>query len=283
MVEFKELFLDINFLIPLARTVLFVVVAFVIFRIIVGTVKKRLLRRAKTKRQVSNVEIFSRILSYTFVIILITMALLSYGGSWTGLGLGLGLFSAALGWALQKPITGIAAWIMVVTRRPFDIGDRIIIGSVKGDVDDITLTHIYVKEVGGIVGGEENSGRVVMIPNSILFEQNIVNYTSQDEFVLHQVTVSVTYESNLDKAIVLVLDAAKKHTRKFLDKTKVEPYMRNNFQASGIDLVVRYFVPAKRLQEVSSLITQEIYHAIRKSKEVEFAYPHTVVLYKKKE
>ncbi len=283
MIDIKGIFLDIDFLVPLARTVLLVLVAFIIFKIIVGTAKKRLLQRAKTKRQVSNVEIFSRILNYAFVIILITMALLSYGGSWTGLGLGLGLFSAALGWALQKPITGIAAWIMVVTRRPFDIGDRIIIGTVKGDVDDITLTHIYVKEVGGIVGGEENSGRIVMIPNSILFEQNIINYTSQDEFVLHQVTVAVTYESNLDKAIVLVLDAAKKHTKAFFDKTKVEPYMRNTFQASGVDLVVRYFVPAKRLQEVSSLITQEIYHAIKKCKDVEFAYPHTVVLYKKKE
>ncbi len=112
--------------------------------------------------------------------------------SWTALGLGVGLLSVAIGWALQRPITGMAAWFMIVVKRPFEIGDRVTIGAVKGDVVDITLTHIYINEIGGLVPSEENSGRTIMIPNSVLFEQNIINYTLQNEFVLDQVVTMVT-------------------------------------------------------------------------------------------
>ncbi|MCK4521832.1 MAG: mechanosensitive ion channel family protein, partial [Nanoarchaeota archaeon] len=200
----------------------------------------------------------------------------------TGLGVTVGLFTAALGWALQKPITGIAGWIMLVVKRPFDIGDRIIIGKVRGDVDDITLTHIYIKEIGGIVSGEENSGRIVMVPNSKLFEQDIINYTLQDEYVLDQVAVTVTYECNLDRAIKIALEAAKKCARDFIKQTGKKPYALTYFEPNGINVRVRYFAPAKHLQEISSAITKEIFDNIRKTKSVEIAYPHTEVVFRKK-
>ncbi len=268
--------------VPILRTIIIVVIVFIVLSLVISLIKKGLLKRVKTKRQISNVEIFSSIIKVIFFFILIFTAFSSYFGSWAGLGIGLGLFSAALGWALQKPITGIAAWIMIVTKRPFDIGDRVIIGSVRGDVSDITLTHIYLKEVGGIVAGEENSGRIIMVPNSILFEQNIINYTQQDEFILDQVVVSVTYESDLDKAIKIALESAKKHINEFIKVTGQEPYVRTYFQPSGIGVHVRYYSPAKRIQEFSSLITKEIFDEINKEKDVEIAYPHTEVVFREK-
>jgi len=269
-------------LIPLLRTILILVIMFVLFSVAVSFVQKRLLKKAKTKKQITNVELFSRILKYLFLIVIVVIAIFSYSGSWTGLGLTLGLFSAALGWALQKPITGIAAWIMLVTRRPFEIGDRVIIGSVKGDVQDITLTHIYLKELGGLIASEENSGRIILVPNSLLFEQNITNYTANDDYILDQVITLVTYESNLDKAMNICLDAAKKHTKEFAAKTKVEPHVRTYFQPSGIDVHVRYFAPARDVPLYSSLITKEIFDQIRKARDVEIAYPHTEVVFRRK-
>lgn len=267
---------------PFIRMIIMLILVFVVLGLILKFIKKSLLKKAKTKRQISNIEIFTRVFKYGIVLIVIIFAIFSYAGSWTGLGLTMGLFSAALGWALQKPITGIAAWIMVVTRRPFEIGDRITIGQVRGDVVEISLTHIYIQEIGGIIGGEENSGRIVMVPNSILFEQNIINYTSTDDYVLDQVSVTVTYESNLDKAIKLVLEAAKKEIKEFIEDVKREPYIRTYFQPSGIDVKVRYFAPAKRLQEFSSRITKEIFDSIMRTKDVEIAYPHTEIVFRKK-
>jgi len=282
MANFFEFLGDLKIIVPLLRTIIIVILLIIVFNFILGLIKKGLLKRAKTKKQISNVEIFSRIFKYAFLLILIIFAIFTYTGSLAGLGLTVGLLSAALGFALQKPITGIAAWIMVVVKRPFEIGDRIIIGNVRGDVADITLTHIYIKEIGGIVAGEETSGRIIMVPNSILFEQNIVNYTSKDDYVLDQVTAAITYESNLDKAIKIALESAKKHTKEFIDITKKEPYVRTFFQPNGINVSVRYFSPAKRLQEISSTVTKEMYDRIMKTKGVEIAYPHTEVIFSKK-
>lgn len=263
---------------PIIRTIVVIIIFFIIFKIILNIIKKILLRKAKTKKNISNIKIFSRILSYTIGVLLVIFAIFTYAGSWTGLGLSVGLFSAALGWALQKPITGIAGWIMVVVKRPFEIGDRIIIGGVKGDVADITLTHIYIGEVGGLVAGEENSGRTIMIPNSKLFETEITNYTLEDDYVLDQVVLTVTYDSDLDKAIKISEDAARKITKDFIAITKKQPLTRIYFQPSGINLNLRYHVPAKKIPEISSSITKEIFDNINKAKGVRFAFPHTEVI-----
>lgn len=169
---------------------------------------------------------------------------------------------------------------MIVFKRPFDIGDRIIVGNIKGDVKEITMTHIYLDEIGAY-GGEESSGRTIILPNHLLFEQSVINYSLQDEYILNQIIVAVTYESNLDNAVKICIEAAKKHTKNFDKTTKKEPFTRLNFDASGINIKLRYFVPFYNAQEIASNITREVYNSIIKSKDVEFAYPHTEVILKK--
>jgi len=276
-----DFLLKLNNLLPTAvsvlRTIIFVLIALIIFRLILSFVKNNLLKRVTSKKQRHNVEIFSNVLWYVFLLLLVIFSFFSYAGSWTGLGIGIGLFSAAIGFALQRPISGIAAWIMIVTRRPFEIGDRIVIGTVRGDVKDITLTHVYIAEIGGIVNGEEHSGRITLVPNSVLFEQNIINYTLQDEYVLDQVNTLVTFESNVDNAIKICEASARRHLKEVIITTNKGPYIRTFFDINGMQVIVRYFAPAKRLQEYSSKITKEIYDNIKKTKDVHFAHAHMQV------
>jgi small-conductance mechanosensitive channel len=279
MVDFSYILTAIGDFLPIVRTVLIISVIFVLFTIFVNSIKKVLLKRTKTKKQKSNVKIFSRIINYSFFVLIVLIAIFSYSGSWSSLGLTVGLLSAAMGWALQKPITGVAAWIMIVTKRPFEIGDRIIIGGVRGDVADITLTHIYLREIGGMATSEESSGRTIMVPNSIMFEQNIINYTLQDDYILDEVVLSVTYESDLDKAKKIGIESAKEILKEF-PELKSEPYVRTYFQANGINVHIRYFTHAEKRQETSSKVTQEIFKQISKTKSVEFAYPHTEIVWK---
>ncbi len=283
MVTALEILSGIETTIPIVTTIIILAVTYVILSALIKLAKKRLLEKAKTKKQVTNIELFSKMLKYIVILFLVVFAISSYSGSWAGLGIGLGLLTAAIGFALQKPITGIAAWIMIITKRPFQIGDRIIIGSLKGDVRDITLTHLYLNEIGGIIKAEENSGRMILIPNSVLFEQNIINYSTQkEEIVLDEVVSSVTYESNLDKAMEIALQAAQKHVGDFTTKPRKEPYVRVFFQPSGINVHARYFVPIKKMQVSSSNITKEIHDQINRSKDVDFAYPHTEFVIKDK-
>jgi len=278
MVDIIEFILSMsNGFFPVIRTIVVVIAFLVVYNLAISLVKKALLIRAKKKKQISNIEIFSRIAQYAGLAVVVLFAILSYAGSWTGLGVAAGLMTAALGWALQRPITGVAGWIMIVLKRPFDIGDRIIVAGVRGDVSDIGLTHIYLKEVGGISNSEENSGRIIMIPNSILFEQVITNYTMEDDFILDEVIVSVTYNSDLNKAIKIGEDSVRKVLRDYNEEKNINPYVRTYFHASGVNLHVRYHASAKERQKISSEITQEIFKLFKKEKNVNFAYPHVEV------
>ncbi len=259
-----------------------VIVAIVIYKIIARGLKKAVLRRAKTKKQKNNALVILSLWRYFFAILLIFGLIFYLGGDFTGLGIWAGLFSAALGWALQRPITGFAGWIMVITKKPFQIGDRILIGTVKGDVIDIALTHIYLREIGGTIASEETSGRVIMIPNSKLFEMDIINYTLTDEYILDEVVTSITFESNLDNAIKICTDAVNKVTKDFLADMPKPPYIRTFFQPSGIDCKARYYVKADERIKVASNLTQEIFREISKTKTVEIAYPHTEVVLRKR-
>ncbi|MDY0385747.1 MAG: mechanosensitive ion channel [Methanolobus sp.] len=272
----------IDKLLHISATVIVVILLLVLLSIFIKQLKKKLLLKANTKKQRTNINIFSQIFRYFISLLIVFFAVLTYSGAWSGFGVFLGLLSAAIGFALQKPITGIAAWVMVVTKRPFDIGDRIILGDVKGDVIDINLTHVHVMEIGGLIGGEENSGRMLMIPNWMLFEKNIINYTSNNDFVLDSVIVNVTYESNLDHAIEIVDLAARKFLAGIISTSPESPHIKLEFQASGIDLHIKYFSPARQLNKYSTKITKEIFDRIKAADDVEIAYPHTEVVFHKK-
>ena len=259
---------------------LLIIIAVYIF---LNTVVKRFLtRKAKTKRGKHNVIVFTSLISYLFLFISVLFLILSFTGGLASVGIAAGLLTAALGWALQRPITGIAAWLMVIITKPFEIGDRIVIGSVKGDVSNISITHIYLNEFGGTVGGEEISGRVIVIPNAVLFEQNIVNYTAQDEYILDEVAFTITYSSHIELAKSIAKKAAEKVTDDIIEKVPAKPFIRINFQASGVDIRVRYYTVASKRQEINSKITEDIFKEVMKEKKVDFAYPHTEVYFNKR-
>lgn len=260
------------------RTIGILVVFFIIYIILSLILKRYLSKKVRTKKARHNVVVFINILTYSFFLIAILFIFLSYFSNLAGIGIAAGLLTAALGWALQRPITGIAAWLMIIITRPFSIGDRIIIGGVKGDVINITITHIYLEEFGGTIGGEEISGRIIIIPNAVLFEQNVINYTSQNEYILDEVAFTITYKSHIEIAKKIAKDSALKIVKDFLERSPMKPFIRTNFQASGVDLRIRYYTIASKRQEVQSKITEEIFKKVMKEKKVEFAYPHTKVI-----
>jgi len=261
-------------------TIALVLILYWLFSYLLNLLERHLLKKAKNKKERSNIEIFSRAIKYTVILFLVIFAFLSYSGSLASIGLVAGLLSAALGWALQRPISGMAAWLMLVIKRPFEIGDRVIIGNVKGDISDITLTHVHIKEIGGTIPSEEISGRVILIPNAKLFEQDIINYTKKDNFILDEVIFPITFESDIDEAKEIAKNSANFILKGYL-KTIKEVYTRTYFQPSGVDVFVRYLTLTPKRNEISSKITEEIFKRVKNSKNVRFAYPHSEVLLKK--
>lgn len=281
--EFSRLF---ESYIPLIQIIILIIVAFAIFSLILQLIKKKLMEKVKTKKQISNVAVFIGLLRFIFLMMLLILVLSSYYNSWGEFGFIAGLLTVALGWALQKPISGVVAWLIIVTRQPFRIRDRVIMSGIKGDISNITLTHIFLDEVGGTVDGEERSGRTVMIPTSVIFEQEVINYTEQDDYILDEVTAMVTYESNLQKAEAIMMIAVEKVMRpfweKFPKKVSRNTHTRLSFQPSGINVTVRYTTLAMKRTQIATDIQRVIHKQVIAETEVEFAYPHTEVLLRNK-
>lgn len=176
---------------------------------------------------------------------------------------------------------------MLVTRRPFHIGDRIIIADMKGDIKNMTLTHIFLDEVGGTIDGEENSGRTVMVPNSLIFEQELINYTEKDEYITTEIKTSITYESDLLKSEEIIKKAVTKimaqYHEKFPKRIPREPHIRIRFQASGVEVTVRFKTLTVGRNKINTDIRREIWKKISATSTVEFAYPHTEILFHEKQ
>lgn len=259
-----------------------ILIVFLIFSIIIRILKKQLLKKVKRKKQVSNVIAFFGLIKFIFIILLVIIIIIAYYGNWGDVGFIAGLLTIALGMALQKPIGSIFAWLIIETRRPFGIGDRVVISNITGDVVDISLTHIYLEEVGGTIDGEEKSNRSVILPTSIIFEQEVINYNEKDEYILDEVTIAITYESNLDKAEKIMNDAVGKIMvplwETFHKRIPLESHTRLKCKDSGINVTVRYYSIVTKRNSISTDIIREILKQISKTKDVEIAYPHTQVL-----
>ena len=122
---------------------------------------------------------------YKFIII--TVGILTLLSSWFSLG-SLGVIFASfggmfLGWSLQGPISGLAAWFLVSVIRPFSVGDRVQLPSYSlvGDIVHITPLYTILNQVGGSVGSEEPTNRTILIPNAMLFSALVINYTPKDQ------------------------------------------------------------------------------------------------------
>jgi len=263
-------------------------------------ISRRLLRRYLMARayKEENVQNFLFIWRYLWLITGVIFGIVSFSGSLTSLGISAAFLGMILGWSLQAPVTGIAAWLMIILKRPFKIGDRVIIAGIIGDVVDISLTHVLLNQVGGTIGGEEKSGRAVLIPNATMFGQIIYNYTHEairtgsqpaaessggsSGFLLDEVPIRLTFQSDFDEAERIFLDAAQQVTGEIIRETGQEPFLRIELFDSGILVPLRYQTLAKDRQRITSDIVRVIIREFAQNDRVEFCYPHMSVYHSPK-
>lgn len=228
-----------------------------------------------------NASAFLKIWNNLWKFVIAILTIMAMTGSLRLLGLTAGFFGMMLGWSLQQPVTGIAAWLMIILKKPFRIGDRVIIAGITGDVTGITLTHVILNQVGGSIGGEEKSGRGILIPNAILFQHVIINYTLEQEFMLDEVPVRLTFDSDWDRAKEIMVAAAQEVTADIIAKTAQSPFVRAEFLDWGILVRLRYnTIPAKR-QELSTYIVERLLRDFGKEyPRVRFATPSQTIRYR---
>jgi len=263
----------------IASALITLITILILYRVTSRLIVRTLQRQSRTDPQIRQ---FTTMWKYGFMLLGIVFVVVSMSSSLAAMGLTVAFVSMILGWSLQRPVTGVAAWLMVMIKRPFVIGDRIIIQGVRGDVLDISPTHILLGEVGGTIGGEESSNRGILIPNAVLFDQMVTNYavSQESKYILDEVPVRVSYESNYKLAQQILVRCAGEVTGDIVSDSGIEPSVRSEFFDSGVMMRLRYQSLAKDRQRISSEIVGRIVEAFSQSDELGFAYPHSAVEYR---
>jgi small-conductance mechanosensitive channel len=182
-----------------------------------------------------------------------------------------------IGWSLQAPVSGFAAWILVSLKRPFRPGDRIQFPKLEltGDVLDVGAMYTTLDQVGGSIGSEEAVGRSILVPNAMLFDEVIINYTvgQARPYMLDEVVVRITYDSNWDTAEKILINAAREITGDIIAETGVQPYIRSDLYDYGVYLQLRYETHVNGRAEIAYRIQKRIFEEIQRDPTVDIAIP----------
>ncbi len=124
----------------------------------------------------------------------------------------LGLISLILGFALQAPITSFIAWLYIVFRRPYKVGNRIQINGMRGDVLEIGYLDTKMTEISGdYVMNDRKTGRVVYFPNSLILKEQLINYSGpQVPFIWNETAIQIAYTSDLNFVKECLMEATLK-------------------------------------------------------------------------
>jgi small-conductance mechanosensitive channel len=203
----------------------------------------------------------------------------------------LGVVGAGLALSLHQVLLCLLGWLMLQINRYYDVGDRVQIGEIKGDVSDIGVLHTTLVEIGNWVPADQSTGRLVTIPNSSVFTQPVSNYTRGFEFIWNEVPVVVTFESNWQKAqeimLNLVREGAERIHERFRQQVQrmarrymipfrdVEPVVHVQILDSGVELTLRYLTEPRRRRHVVTDLAGKILDAFEAESDIELAYPTT--------
>lgn len=228
--------------------------------------------------------------------IAVAALLLGLGWVWTqqlaNAGSFIGILSAGVAIALTDVLKNLAGWGFIVFRRPFKRGDRIEVGAHRGDVIDIRMFRFSMLEIGNWVDADQSTGRILHIPNGILFQEPMANYTEGFPFIWNEIPVTVTFESDWEEAKVIVQEAIDRHAPdpqesgalEYLEKAASNymisyQYLTPTVYVKAIDFGVtitgRLLVPSRGRRAITSAIWQDLLMAIQAAPGVELAYPTT--------
>ena len=203
---------------------------------------------------------------------------------------GLGLVTAGLAFALQKVITAVAGYFVILRGQTFNVGDRITMGGVRGDVIALSFTQTTIMEMGQPpavqnadpamwVKSRQYTGRVVTVSNARVFDEPIYNYTREFPYLWEEMVVPVPYEADHRLAESILLESARRHTvaigelakaaleemerRYFVKASEMGPAVYYRLTDNWVELTVRFIAPTHAVRELKDAMTREVLERFR--------------------
>lgn len=209
----------LNYVLLVVITLVIAFILSLILRKLLNVFIKRYAKKLKTDpTNFSFIKNSVGFLIYTSAIIFIFFKIPYLKSIGTALFAGAGILAVVVGFASQKAFSNIISGIFILIFKPFKISDIIEFkDGQKGVVEEITLRHTLIKDY-------EN--RRIIIPNSVISEETIINSNILDEKIRKHVEFSISYDSDIDKAIEIIQDEAQKHP--FTIDNRSEQDIENN-------------------------------------------------------
>jgi len=194
----------------------------------------------------------------------------------------MGLAAAGVALALQNVILSLAGHFYLTGRFGIRVGDRVELAGVRGDVVQIGLVKLTLMELSGEGGSRQPTGRVVVMPNSIVFQPN-VNFFKQapgSNFIWNEVRLGLSpdcdyqlAEKRLMEVVGQIFDryreAVHRQCRVMERQLHIEiepptPQSRLRLSQAGIEMVIRYPVEARNAVQVADEVSRRLLDAINR-------------------
>lgn len=206
------------------------------------------------------------------------------------------ILAVGLAVALQKFTASFSANFVIRFSKIYEVGDRIRIGSIKGDVRHVGVLHTTLEEVGEDekLGGEL-TGRILHVPNLIILDQPVLNY-SKDYSVQHksiasdyqfdEVRIPITNDSNVERAGQILEgilrsqdEAYVREARqmflngypKFLDEAARGPRVLFHVEPQRIWIKGKFVAPLRGRNDLKSRILLQFFKEVAASTDIRLA------------
>lgn len=144
---------------------------------------------------------FNRLFQYIIITIAIFIALNTVGIDLSSLTIFAGVIGVGIGFGLQNIVSNFISGIIILFERPIQVGDRVIVDNIVGDVDEIKMRATIVKTL---------DNERIIIPNSFFLEEKVINRSYSDTRLRLVIHVGVSYKSDVRLVEKLLLESVDK-------------------------------------------------------------------------
>ena len=223
---------------------------------LIGRIKKilsRIFEKRKTDAAIASFVQSITSIALTVVLIIITVGTLGIDtSSLAALLAGGGM---AIGLALNGTVQNFAGGIMILIFKPFKAGDFIEAQGFSGTVSEVNITSTKLKTV---------DNRIIIIPNGILSNGTINNYSDQKMRRL-DIYVNVEYGSSSEETKKLLMSMIKEDERTLSIATgaPADPFVAlSSLNDSAVQFVVRVWVKSEDYWDVNFKLIDNIYNTL---------------------
>jgi small conductance mechanosensitive channel len=203
---------------------------------------------------------------YSLLVIAIVMILGQFGVQTASLLAVLGAAGLAIGLALQGTLSNVAAGVMLLILRPFNVGDFIKAGNISGVVKTLGLFGTELATMDNLY---------IFAPNSSIWNTDIINY-SRNRHRRMDIAVGITYDSDIDLAFKTIHETLSQDERVVREPEKEPQVMVDAMGDSSVNLIVRLWALTNDFWQVKWDVTKRVKESLDRAG-INIAFPTRTV------